>query len=117
MANQTHLFHGSISLIGIITIDIQEKGLYNTHNRFVSSNQVRKGCLTMKNPLRIRFAALFGATALLLSACGVDITSVGLPSDMTLSKGESRQLEVEFGANDNATSEAIAKAAEGTRPT
>ena len=51
--------------------------------------------------------------AVSLVACGVDITSVGLPSDMTLSKGESRQLEVEFGANDNATSEAIAKAAEG----
>ena len=60
------------------------------------------------------FALLLAVSmALSLVACGVDITSVGLPSDMTLSKGESRQLEVEFGANDNATSEAIAKAAEG----
>ena len=62
-----------------------------------------------------KFTGLLLASLMAVSlvACGVDITSVGLPSDMTLSKGESRQLEVEFGANDNATSEAIAKAAEG----
>lgn len=67
--------------------------------------------MKMKEKLFALFLAV--SMALSLVACGVDITSVGLPSDMTLSKGESRQLEVEFGANDNATSEAIAKAAEG----
>lgn len=47
-----------------------------------------------------------------LTACGVDITSVDLPGSMQLEKGETSQLTVAFGAQDGATEEAIAKAAE-----
>ena len=45
---------------------------------------------------------------------GVNITSIGLPTDMQLEKGESAQLEISFGADkENAKADAIAKAAEG----
>lgn len=56
--------------------------------------------------------ALAVVLALSLTACGVDITSVGLPESMQLEKGETTQLTVDFGAQDGATEEAIAKAAE-----
>ena len=56
--------------------------------------------------------ALAVVMALSLTACGVDITSVGLPESMQLEKGETTQLTVDFGAQDGATEEAIAKAAE-----
>lgn len=55
---------------------------------------------------------LAAVMALSLTACGVDITSVGLPASMQLVKGDTAQLTVDFGAKDGATEEAIAKAAE-----
>lgn len=49
------------------------------------------------------------------TACGnVNITSIGLPTEMQLEKGETAQLEISFGADkENAKADAIAKAAEG----
>lgn len=55
---------------------------------------------------------LAAVMALSLTACGVDITSVGLPESLQLVKGDATQLTVDFGAKDGATEEAIAKAAE-----
>lgn len=48
------------------------------------------------------------------TACGnVNITSIGLPTEMQLEKGETAQLEISFGADkENAKADAIAKAAE-----
>lgn len=48
------------------------------------------------------------------TACGnVNITSIGLPTDMQLEKGETAQLEINYGADkENAKADAIAKAAE-----
>ena len=44
----------------------------------------------------------------------MNITSIGLPTDMQLEKGETAQLEISFGADkENAKADAIAKAAEG----
>lgn len=50
-----------------------------------------------------------------LTGCSsVNITSIGLPTDMQLEKGETAQLEISFGADkENAKADAIAKAAEG----
>ena len=64
--------------------------------------------------LRFRLCAvlLAGCLALGLVACGADITSVSLPESVQLEKGKSTQLTVTFGAEDGATEEAIAKAAE-----
>lgn len=64
--------------------------------------------------LRLRLCSLVLACCLAfgLTGCGVDITSVGLPESMQLEKGETTQLTVDFGAQDGATEEAIAKAAE-----
>lgn len=64
--------------------------------------------------LRFRLCAvlLAGCLALGLVACGVDITSVSLPESVQMEKGKSTQLTVTFGAEDGATEEAIAKAAE-----
>lgn len=64
--------------------------------------------------LRLRLCSLVLACCLAfgLTGCGVDITSVGLPASMQLEKGETTQLTVDFGAQDGATEEAIAKEAE-----
>ena len=64
--------------------------------------------------LRLRLCPILLACclALGLTGCGVDITAVGLPESMQLEKGETTQLTVDFGAQDGATEEAIAKAAE-----
>ena len=50
-----------------------------------------------------------------LTGCSsVNITSIGLPTDMQLEKGETAQLEISYGADkENAKADAIAKAAEG----
>ncbi len=49
--------------------------------------------------------------ALCLTGCGVTITSVGLPADAALIKGETRQLELSYGTEKEATEEKIAEAA------
>lgn len=51
------------------------------------------------------------AMALLLVGCGVDISSIGLPSDVVIEKGETQQLEIEYGTDDKAEQEKIAEAA------
>ncbi len=67
----------------------------------------------MKN-IRSRVAALICAAAMAvgMSACGVDITSVGLPPSEVLNKGETLQMEVDYGTKNEAEAEAITKAAE-----
>lgn len=52
------------------------------------------------------------AMALSLVGCGVDINSIGLPSDVVIEKGETQQLEIKYGTDDKAEQEKIAKAAE-----
>lgn len=51
------------------------------------------------------------ALAVSLVGCGVDITSVGLPTDIVLEKGETQQLNIEYGTDDKAEQEKIAEAA------
>lgn len=67
----------------------------------------------MKN-IRSRIAALICAAAMAmgLSACGVNITSVGLPSAATMNKGDTLQMEISYGTENEAEAEAIAEAAE-----
>lgn len=71
----------------------------------------------MKTKTMKMFAVLAIAVAALLclTGCsGINITSVGLPTDAELAKGESVQLEISFGADkEDAKADAIAKAAEG----
>ena len=59
-----------------------------------------------------RMLALAAVLALLLTACGVEITSVGLPVQLRLEKGQTGPLTVEYCAGEDATEEEIAKAAE-----
>lgn len=51
------------------------------------------------------------AMALSLVGCGVDISSIGLPPNVVMEKGETQQLEIEYGTDDKAEQEKIAKAA------
>lgn len=51
------------------------------------------------------------AMALSLVGCGVDISSIGLPSDVVIEKGETQQLEIEYGTDDKAEQKKIAEAA------
>ena len=64
-----------------------------------------------------KFLMLLTVAAIALmcfTGCSVNITSIGLPADMQLEKGETAQLEISFGADkENAKADAIAKAAEG----
>ena len=56
-----------------------------------------------------RIACLIMAVAMAVSlvGCGVDITSVGLPTDIVLEKGETQQLNIEYGTDDKAEQEKI----------
>ena len=64
-----------------------------------------------------KFLMLLTVAAIALmcfTGCSVNITSIGLPVDMQLEKGETAQLEISYGADkENAKADAIAKAAEG----
>ncbi|WP_455500942.1 Ig-like domain-containing protein [Gemmiger sp.] len=51
------------------------------------------------------------AMMLSLVGCGVDINSIGLPSDIVLEKGETQQLEIEYGTDNEVEQEKIAEAA------
>lgn len=55
--------------------------------------------------------ALAMVLAVSLVGCGVDINSIGLPSDIVMKKGETKQLEIEYGTTDKAEQEKIAEAA------
>lgn len=64
--------------------------------------------------MRKKFFAAITAAAMALSlvACGsVTITSVGLPSDMTLEKGSTQQLQLEYSAEGDVAADKIAEAA------
>ena len=50
--------------------------------------------------------------ALCLTACGVQITTLSLPESVELQKGESQTLAVEYGAEKEASADALTKAAE-----
>lgn len=68
---------------------------------------------TMSVKVFTRIACLIMAVAMAVSlvGCGVDITSVGLPTDIVLEKGENQQLNIEYGTDDKAEQEKIAEAA------
>lgn len=51
------------------------------------------------------------AMALSLVGCGVDINSIGLPPNVVMEKGETQQLEIEYGTDDKVEQEKIAEAA------
>ena len=51
------------------------------------------------------------ALAVGLVGCGVDINSIGLPTNVVMEKGEIQQLNIEYGAKDEATEEKITEAA------
>ncbi len=74
---------------------------------------MEENAMKMKNLVTMMTIAVFAL--LCLTACsGVNITSVGLPTDVQIEKGETVQLEVSFGADkEDAAAEAITKAAEG----
>lgn len=55
--------------------------------------------------------ALAVMCAAVLTACGVNITSVGLPTEAALNKGETQQLVVSYGTEDEATEDKINEAA------
>lgn len=67
---------------------------------------------TMSVKVFTRIACLIMAVAMAVSlvGCGVDITSVGLPTDIVLEKGETQQLNIEYGTDDKAEQEKIAEA-------
>lgn len=68
---------------------------------------------TMSVKVFTRIVCLIMAVAMAVSlvGCGVDITSVGLPTDIVLEKGETQQLNIEYGTDDKAEQEKIAEAA------
>lgn len=66
--------------------------------------------LNMKKKI---MSMVIAATAMALSlvGCGVDINSIGLPPNVVMEKGETQQLEIEYGTDDKAEQEKIAEAA------
>ena len=73
----------------------------------------RNSMKTMSVKVFTRIACLIMAVAMAVSlvGCGVDITSVGLPTDIVMEKGETQQLNIEYGTDDKAEQEKIAEAA------
>lgn len=67
--------------------------------------------MSVKVFTRIACLIMVVAMAVSLVGCGVDITSVGLPTDIVLEKGETQQLNIEYGTDDKAEQEKIAEAA------
>ena len=62
--------------------------------------------------LRLGMILLACCLALGLAGCGVDISNIGLPSDLVLEKGESQLLEIQYGTEDDVSTAEVAKAAE-----
>lgn len=67
--------------------------------------------ITFKKITKLVGIMLAMALAVSLVGCGVDITSVGLPTNVVMEKGETQQLNIEYGAKDEATEEKISEAA------
>ena len=63
--------------------------------------------------LKYKFFALLVTAfmAISMAACGVNITSVGLPSAATMNKGDTLQLEISYGTVNEAAADALAEAA------
>lgn len=66
---------------------------------------------TFKKITKLVGIMLAMALAVSLVGCGVDITSIGLPTNIVMEKGEIQQLTIEYGAKDETTEEKIAEAA------
>lgn len=47
-----------------------------------------------------------------LVGCGVDISGIGLPTDLVLEKGESQQLEIQYSTNKEVSTAEVAELAE-----
>lgn len=47
-----------------------------------------------------------------LAGCGVDISGIGLPTDLVLEKGESQQLEIQYSTNKEVSTAEVAELAE-----
>ena len=64
--------------------------------------------------MKAKMAALILAVvmALGLAGCGVDISNIGLPSDLVLEKGESQLLEIQYGTENDVSTAEVAKAVE-----
>lgn len=71
---------------------------------------MKKQKLNMKKKIMSMVIAA-AAMALSLVGCGVDINSIGLPPNVVMEKGETQQLEIEYGTDDKAEQEKIAEAA------
>lgn len=67
--------------------------------------------ITFKKITKLVGIMLAMTLAVSLVGCGVDITSVGLPTNVVMEKGETQQLNIEYGAKDEATEEKISEAA------
>lgn len=50
--------------------------------------------------------------ALGLAGCGINIDDIGLPTDLVLEKGETQQLEIQYGTDGDVSTAEVAKAAE-----
>ena len=66
---------------------------------------------TFKKITKLVGIMLAMALAVSLVGCGVDITSIGLPTNIVMEKGEIQQLTIEYGAKDETTEEKINEAA------
>lgn len=65
----------------------------------------------MKKMVKIWAVVMVVAIALLMTGCGVNITQIGLPVEMTIEKGDAVQLDVVYGAEKETTEEKLAEAA------
>lgn len=65
----------------------------------------------MKKMAKIWAVVMVVAIALLMTGCGVNITQIGLPVEMTIEKGDAVQLDVVYGAEKETTEEKLAEAA------
>lgn len=66
---------------------------------------------TFKKITKLVGIMLAMALAVSLVGCGVDITSIGLPTNIVMEKGEIQQFTIEYGAKDETTEEKINEAA------
>ena len=66
---------------------------------------------TFKKITKLVGIMLAMALAVSLVGCGVDITSIGLSTNIVMEKGEIQQLTIEYGAKDETTEEKINEAA------
>ena len=61
---------------------------------------------------RLGMILLACCLALGLAGCGIHIDDIGLPNDLVLEKGQSQQLEIQYGTDGDVSTAEVAKAAE-----